>query len=54
MLEGLDWAKLVPNVLTDEQKQTRKGVSKDLSGCIKEYLKFLDIVITGDENRSSR
>lgn len=39
-------------MLTDEQKQTRKGVSKDLLGCIKEYLKFLDIVITGDENGS--
>lgn len=43
-------AKLVPKVLTDDQKQRRVSVSEDLLQRVEEDPGFLDNVITGDES----
>lgn len=43
-------AKLVPKVLTDEQKTNRVTVSQELVDCCEEDPNFLDDVITGDES----
>lgn len=43
-------AKLVPKDLTNEQKQNRQAVSKDLLERIEEDPRFFDNVITGDES----
>jgi ribosome maturation factor RimP len=43
-------AKMVPRILSDNQKQLRLDVCSDLSRQLVEGSKFLDRVITGDES----
>lgn len=43
-------AKLVPKVLTEQQKENREAVAKDLLERIEEDPQFFDNVITGDES----
>ena len=42
-------AKMVPKVLSEEQKQSRVEISQEIVDCIKEDEHFMDNVITGDE-----
>jgi hypothetical protein len=43
-------AKMVPRILSDDQKQLRLDVCSDLSCQLAEGNNFLDTVITGDES----
>jgi len=43
-------AKLVPKILTDDQKQRRMFACEDLLRCVEEDPGFLENVITGDES----
>ena len=43
-------AKLVPKVLTDDQKQRRVSACEDLLQRVEKDTSFLDNVITGDES----
>jgi oligoribonuclease (3'-5' exoribonuclease) len=43
-------AKMVPRILSDDQKQQRHDVCSDLSRQLTEGNNFLDRVITGDES----
>ena len=42
-------AKLAPKVLTDEQKETRVSISRELLDRVRSDPDFLEQVITGDE-----
>jgi hypothetical protein len=42
-------AKLVPKVLTDEQKENRVAISRENLECVRGNPDFLEQVITGDE-----
>lgn len=42
-------AKMVPKVLSDEQKELRVEISQEILDCLEEDEHFLDNVITGDE-----
>ena len=43
-------AKLVPKVLSEEQKLSRVEISQEILDCVQEDEEFLDNVITGDKS----